>query len=151
MGQNELARFDSLKSILDFNRQRDVLQNQQQIAQQINPNNYNSYGTVNIPGVTQPKNYMYGVNTDYIKNGPQPPNPDINLQEGVTTDQMLGYGGLALGGINMLGNMYAAHKNYQLQKDLQNYLKSREAMNDRNQQAFARNVGGGATSGLDNK
>jgi hypothetical protein len=41
--------------------------------------------------------------------------------------------------------MYFAKKNYDLQKDQQDYLKNREAQSDARKSKFAANAGNGAT------
>lgn len=57
------------------------------------------------------------------------------------------WGGLAAGvgagiqGLAALGGLYYQDKNYKLQKDHQNYLKSRDAMADAKSAKFAKNVG----------
>jgi len=44
-----------------------------------------------------------------------------------------------------LAGMYFAKKNYDLQKDQQDYLKNREAQSDARKSKFAANAGNGAT------
>lgn len=49
------------------------------------------------------------------------------------------------GGIAGLGSIYFANKNYNLQKDQQDYLKNREAQSDARKALFAKNAGNDAT------
>lgn len=50
----------------------------------------------------------------------------------------------AVGAIGGLGQLYFTKKNYDLQKENQDYLKDREKQNDRRLTQFAQNAGNGA-------
>lgn len=53
--------------------------------------------------------------------------------------------GTGIGAATGLAGLYYTKKNYDLQKDQQDYLKNREAQNDARKSQFAANVGGGAS------
>lgn len=53
--------------------------------------------------------------------------------------------GTGVGAASGLAGMYYAKKNFDLQKDQQDYLKNREAQSDARKSKFATNAGGGAT------
>lgn len=62
-----------------------------------------------------------------------------------TGGQILGGIGAGAGAVSGLAGAYYAGKNYQAQKEQQEYLKSRDALADAKASKFAANVGGGAT------
>ena len=57
---------------------------------------------------------------------------------------IMGAVGTGVGAATGLAGMYYAKKNFDLQKDQQNYLKGREAQSDTRKSAFAANAGNGA-------
>ena len=58
---------------------------------------------------------------------------------------VMGAIGTGVGAASGLAGMYYAKKNFDLQKDQQDYLKNREAMSDARKSQFAANAGGGAS------
>lgn len=58
---------------------------------------------------------------------------------------VMGAVGSGVGALSGLAGMYYAKKNFDLQKDQQNYLKGREAASDARKGQFAANAGGGAS------
>lgn len=57
---------------------------------------------------------------------------------------IMGAIGTGVGAASGLAGMYYAKKNFDLQKDQQDYLKGREAQSDTRKSAFATNAGNGA-------
>ena len=57
---------------------------------------------------------------------------------------IMGAVGTGVGAASGLAGMYYAKKNFDLQKDQQDYLKGREAQSDARKSAFAANAGNGA-------
>ena len=57
---------------------------------------------------------------------------------------IMGAVGTGVGAASGLAGMYYAKKNFDLQKDQQDYLKGREAQSDTRKSAFAANAGNGA-------
>jgi hypothetical protein len=62
-----------------------------------------------------------------------------------TGGNILGAIGSGVDAASGLAGMYFAKKNYDLQKDQQDYLKKREAQSDARKSKFAANAGNGAT------
>jgi hypothetical protein len=62
-----------------------------------------------------------------------------------TGGNILGAIGSGVDAASGLAGMYFAKKNYDLQKDQQDYLKNREAQSDARKSKFAANAGNGAT------
>ena len=58
---------------------------------------------------------------------------------------VMDFAGTGVGIGTGLAGAYFTKKNYDLQKDNQQYLRNREAQNDARKSAFATNVGGGAS------
>lgn len=58
---------------------------------------------------------------------------------------VMGAIGSGVGAASGLAGMYYTKKNFDLQKDQQDYLKNREAMSDARKSQFAANAGGGAS------
>lgn len=58
---------------------------------------------------------------------------------------IMGAVGTGVGAAAGLAGMYYAKKNFDLQKDQQDYLKGREAQSDARKSAFAKNAGNNAT------
>lgn len=59
--------------------------------------------------------------------------------------QVLGGVGAGVGALRGLAGMYFAKKNYDLQKDNQDYLRNREAQSDMRKSKFAANAGNNAS------
>lgn len=102
-----------------------------------------SVKTATMDGVT------YGGNTDtnqswtdtiagwFKPQGPQGTSTGGNILSGI---------GAGVGAASGLAGMYYSKKNFDLQKDQYDYLKSRDALSDNRTNKFAANVGNGAVS-----
>ena len=66
----------------------------------------------------------------------------VNPQTETTMDKALGYGGLAMQGAGIAGNLYFANENLKAQKDFTNWQKGRVAESDARKAKFAQGVGG---------
>lgn len=117
-----------------------------------------SYGTYSVPGTTETIgvdkaafDQMQSVGTEGLAASNQgwgdkvanwfTPQGDRGTSVG---GNIMGAVGTGVGAATGLAGMYYAKKNFDLQKDQQNYLKGREAQSDARKTAFAANAGNGA-------